>query len=188
MTKRILSIVAATIIGLGSNAQAYPILGSVHVTNPDSLTGTANYTFFNVDNPQTSFNLNTLLLTFEGDVFNLGATSVVSSSLPTGWGVTTLGAGNFEIEFVGGLPGIPEGGALTFDVNYTLLDIASSLYWDEGGAWEQSFVAIGSSFPFLAGGSTSPAPEPTSLLLLGSGLAALGFFGRRRFRGQSQHS
>jgi PEP-CTERM motif len=194
MTKRILLIVAAMILGLVSNAQAIPILGDVDLGpgyNPSTTTaGTATYTFFNVDDPQTSYNLIGLNLTFEGDVFDLNLTFVDPTSLPVGWSVTTVGLGNYEFEFVGGLPGIPEGAALTFDVDYTLLDIASSLLWDEGGAWEQGFAAIsvpssGLPIPIVTGGSTSPAPEPTSILLLGAGLAGLGFLGRRRFRARS---
>lgn len=193
MTKKMGSIVAALILGLVSDAQAIPILGSVHVEDPTTTTGTATYTFFNVDNPQTNYNLIGLSLTFEGDVFNLNLTTVDPASLPAGWSVTTQGWGNYEFAFVGGLPGIPEAGALNFALNYTLWGLADALPWDEGSAWEQGFAAVsvpsgGWPIPTITGGSTSPVPEPNSLLLLGFGFAGLGVLGRKRFKVRTQHS
>lgn len=193
MTKTIVLMIAAMILGLVSNAQAIPILGHVDLGagyNPSSTTsGTATYTFSNVDNPITDFRLTGLSLAFEGDVFNLNATSV--ASFPAGWNLTTYGIGNYyewEFAYVGvGLPGIPEGEALTFTVNYVLLGLPGTLSWDEGGAWEQAFGVALNNFPIpVPGGSTSPTPEPTSILLLGSGLAGLGLLGRRRFRARSK--
>jgi len=74
MTKRILSIVAATILGLVSNAQAIPILGSVHVEDPSSLTARQATRSSMLTTLQTNHNLIGLSLTFEGDVFDLNLT------------------------------------------------------------------------------------------------------------------
>ncbi|HZO56397.1 MAG TPA: PEP-CTERM sorting domain-containing protein [Bryobacteraceae bacterium] len=46
----------------------------------------------------------------------------------------------------------------------------------------RALIALGvSAFPMLAGGA-SPVPEPSTILLMGGGLAALGFFASRKRR------
>lgn len=45
------------------------------------------------------------------------------------------------------------------------------------------FAALGiSAIPMLAGVTTSPVPEPSTILLMGAGLAALGLVASRRRR------
>ena len=63
---------------------------------------------------------------------------------------------------------------------------AGSLVWYVAGLTEatipNTFNGHGLSHWSLYNPGTTTVPEPTTLLLLGSGLAALGVFGRRRFR------
>ena len=52
--------------------------------------------------------------------------------------------------------------------------------YDVSVAFVQATIGTDWHMEFLAATFTAPIPEPSTLLLLGFGLAGLGFFGRRK--------
>jgi hypothetical protein len=160
---------------------AVPVQGSVDpgADWASTLSGTANYTFTNLvggsDAPMTA-----LVLAFEGDIFALGSTGIISSSVSSGWSVATLGLGTYEFSLLGGT-GIPAGSSLTFSADFALLGSALSVgSWDQGAYWSQTFGVFYSESPYFQTGATlysgaAPlaTPESDSLLLLGLALGSL---------------
>jgi len=192
----ILTLCAGMIFAV-SDLQAFPVLGYVDPGFSNgydlgsSTTGTATYYFKNL--PSTipgGLTLSSLVLTFEGDVFDLTNTTPIAGTQNPGWIFKpTLNLGSYEIEILTSQPGmgIPEGDQLTFQVNFTLLDDALTLnpLWDEGGYWQQAFgakikTAAGADVQLPFGGSTSPIPEPGTMVLLG--ISVLSFAGYAKAR------
>jgi hypothetical protein len=161
---------------------AVPVQGTVDPGSDwaSTLSGTAHYTFSNLiggsNAPMTA-----LVLAFEGDVFNLGSTGILASSVSSGWSVATLGLGTYEFSLLGGTP-IPAGFSLTFSADYALLGSALSVNsWDQGAYWSQTFGVFYSGSPYYQMGATTysgaaapvATPEPGSLLLLGLALGVV---------------
>ena len=174
------AIVTALVLFLGApHSFAIPVEG---IVDPGSnwtttLAGTATYSFTNLMGGSNSPFVG-LSLTFDGNVFNLGATGVNNSSVSSGWSflgsptLTIPGMSTYEFALLGGAP-IAAGSSLSFTANYSLLGNSLS------NPWQQAFTVAYLGSPWLGGGSTTLTPEPGSLILLGSGLASLGLWRRK---------
>ena len=166
-----------------------------------NLTGIARYYFFVED---TFASVTYLGLSFENDIFNTSLLTEAKFKIvnPTsGWSTIIQNQGSLaKWSLSGGSTVINSlNDPIIVDVEYTLNELAmyyhgnssqagSSTTWawnDAQGAnspWSQQFTLAGivDDDIYLSGGSTAPVPEPGTLMLLGSGLAGVGFYTRRR--------
>jgi len=170
-----------------------------YTSNPDGTTTISEVIYrFHVETADYGAKMCGLSLEFEGDVFReLGAVTFLN---PADWMsfLCTSSSGNrYEVCYAGTMVGAD--GWLNFKVSDVTLytpaltkasgdfngDPSTIESWSEGQIWAQSFVAYddGGYYPFYGsdGGSTAHAPEPASLLLLGSGLIGLGWGARKKF-------
>ncbi len=168
---------ASAILNIAVNANPY-IGGYDPYT---SISGTVEYrvTHEGLSNEALSF----LQLQFDSSIFT--SFSLVSALLDG----TTNVSGSFSSsgDKLRGLGlSMAPGSSLVLRVSYSLAGPAASLFWPEswpGGLpeWSQGWVAASSGFSF-DGGSTGLAPEPGTVLLLGTGLLSLGIVNRIRQR------
>lgn len=167
---------------------AFPFLEVEGFVNPYAATftdlgnGTSKvtnlaYSFF-VTSSALGAEMITLSLEFESDVFK-SLTSAYNYN-PSDWNdfSWTWNQSTYLLS-VAGSP-IAAGDTLSFLVDAIIYNAAlyNPSLWQEGQVWGQSWVAFDSRFGG-DGGSTAPVPEPTAMLLFGTGLAAFGFIGRR---------
>jgi len=154
-------------------------------------TGTALYTFG--ISPTSSYGATFVSLAFERDIFaSIGAPVLLSG--PLGFALSVDSSDPTVTSFDGGA--LLAGQYARFTVDYTLTDtyayyfgtdpnhIPAQWSWDIDGpdAWSQAVSAVnlnGARLVALGGGSVS-IPEPTGLVLLGSGLLGLGLIRRIR--------
>lgn len=164
-----------TLVGLTAN----PFVDPSYTAN--STSGFVDYTAFlittnpAVPNPAP---FNFLQLQFFDPIFSsFSFTGIVSA--PGSWSGSFIGP-------LLQLSGTPAGAgtSVTFRVNYTLKQgafdptlINGLSPWSSFSPWSQNFLAIGTDGSFAAG-SGQLVPEPTTLLLLGSGLFGFGLAGR----------
>jgi len=181
--------------------------GGTYTTNADGTTTISEVLYrFHVETADYGAKMLGLSLEFEGDVFKeFGPVTFLN---PTDWAAVlwTSSSGN-RYEFCSAGTRVGADDWLNFKVSDVTLytpaltqasgdfngDSSTIESWSEGQIWAQSFVAyddgIIGSYPFPPfspiygsdGGSTAHAPEPASLLLLGSGLIGLGWGARKKF-------
>jgi len=198
MKTRILTLLLALSIVFGAGKAMAGPLTIEAFSNPDYATifdvGSGYSTIdvdyiMNVVAGPPGFGVNYVELSFEEDVFS--SINSISVASPGSWSILgSYSAGGVTFEMSGGPSGDLEvGDSLMIASNVTILHDAiynasgSGFSWNEGGAWQQSIGGTSVPGGFVAG-STSPVPEPGTMILLGSGLVGLAFYGRRRKKAQ----
>ncbi len=195
MKKRVNIIVAMVVMLLAvgcwsGRAIAFPLSVSGSA-NPDSSSLTSiggglstidvEYNFRVFEDNGFGASMSFLTLEFENDVFTDGAILGIASPSSSWSNVGFFDGPTIHYEFFSGADGdIGLGDSLRINANVTIFDLAltDGSLWNEGGVWEQSFS--GTSAPFGTFGGSTAVPEPGTLLLLGSGLLSVGFWGMRK--------
>lgn len=172
-----LMMVFVLLLGV-THSYAVPVEG---VVDPGSnwastLTGTATYTFTNLVGG-TNAPMVGLGLGFAGNVFNLGSTNIIASSVSSGWSLIPLGNGAYELDLLVGSP-ISAGSSLSFSATYSLLGSALTNGYNP---WQQVYGVLYADSPWTAGGLTSiRTPEASSFILLVWALVGLVLWKKRQ--------
>ena len=202
-----LSLTARSALALGFiDLNAWVIPAYDNFDGLGDTTGTARYEL-GVD-VLSSYGASEIYLMFESDIFDdVQNVSVISA--PLNWTIGLDDSDPLATQLVGSQgsgDSLDPGESIILTVDYTLTDPYAFFYgadpnnpppswaWtiDGPNSWEQAVGALQwegepgrSPLTAFGFGSTVPVPEPSTLILLGSGLAAIGMFslvrrGRRR--------
>jgi hypothetical protein len=189
---RILILSMLSVFLVAGSAMAFPYTEVEGNVNPYAATITYNgdgtstltglqYTF-TVTDSMLNAEMDFLSLEFENDVF----TSVSSLNFvnPPDWtpllDFSTFGS-LYKISSGGTTIGVGESLQFTVDVVMNNAAFTDSSLWQEGQIWGQSWLS-GDTLRGGDGGSTSsPVPEPSTVMLVGTGLLGMIAFGRKRF-------
>jgi hypothetical protein len=151
------------------NGQAFSGSLTIDTSVPGFVTGPSSALY---GGAIKSFNLDGLLLDTSGWSTNITA---VASSHGTSFDfLATLGSASIELNLASSTSFDPSLALPTSLPDIATFDLAKGLFFTDG---------IGTASDTLTGIGTDPVSEPSSLLILVSGIAALGYFGygRRRF-------
>lgn len=190
MRIKLLLQIAVIVLTVGVS-KAFAILNIYANANPfvtpgydlnTTTSGTVEYTVYHEAGSTNA--LNYFELKFDTSIFSsfMVMSAVIDGTTSVGFSQDPLYAFSSSAFSMG------TGSSMVISVAYTLLGGASTLSWPEGSPWGQSFY--GSSGGGARGlydyGSTDLAPEPGTIMLLGSGLLGLGLVRRylRRFQKQ----
>ena len=136
------------------------------------------YSFY-VTDAADGAKMNYLSLEFEDDVFT--SVSEPYNYDPNNWTPSWISSTNslYLLSDAGSPLGVGE--HLSFMVNVIVNEAAlsDSSLWGEGQIWAQSWLA-GDILRGGDGGSTTPTPEPATMLLFGTGLIGITAFGRKK--------
>ncbi len=208
--KRLKIVCVLAVLGflvITSNVMAVPMFTVEGFVNPyigtvtDNLDGTTTFSqvdyMFKVTDAKEGAKMNFLSLEFLDEVFNDRGSLLAYD--PSDW-ITpnppgSVGTDGFKQFSVAGTP-INKDETLTISMMNMILyneALNDASFWQEDQIWTQSWDAMDTNslvtlnlgtfsiqVPASDGGSTAPVPEPGTFLLLGSGLAGVVLYVRRK--------
>jgi hypothetical protein len=167
---------------------AFPCIEVEGFVNPSAVTVTdrgdgttyvANLIYsFTVTYSWFEAEMDALSLRFSNDVFK--EITLVNYYLPSNWTHKTFvtNDNSYLLSLGGSTIGVGETLSFSLDTVMFSQALGNPSFWEKGQLWVQSWTA-GDTLGGGDGGTTAPVPEPTAMLLFGTGLVVSGFLGKK---------